>query len=156
MSHARFPVRTAARRLATTLAALALVAGFAVANPLAAPAPVAAATGNLVFNGTFASGASGWQWHPLSGVENCCAAPPNGYPNAFAHPNGGGDYIVPWQNIPNPPAGAVIHVALAASNAPTTAWGWVRSRQATSSFATRLARRSHSPACAGSARLSRA
>jgi hypothetical protein len=139
-----------------------------------------AQSGNLVYNDDFSLGTAGWNWHSLSGTETCCAGgyPPGAYPEAYAHPNGAGGYIVPWQNISDSQAGtytlsgwirtsggpqsawiqadngdfngrycqtsptntqswqqfscsfslgssATIHVALAASNDPATAWGWV-------------------------------
>lgn len=159
----------------------AVLVASIVALALAGVAPAAAQ--NLVTNGSFSSGTTGWNWHALSGVETCCASPPGGYPNAYAHPDGAGGsgvwgYIVPWQNIADNQAGtytlsgkirtsggvqevwiqadngdffgtycqtahtnttywqtfsctftlyspATIHVALAASNAPATAWGWI-------------------------------
>jgi hypothetical protein len=74
--------------------------------------PAAAVTGQLVSNGTFSSGTAGWNIPSAGGVETCCAAPTNGYPNAFFHPNGAGSgtglngYLVTWQNIAGAPSGS--------------------------------------------------
>ncbi len=64
-----------------------------------------------VYNGNFSSNTAGWNWPTQMGTENCCANPPGGYPNAYAHPDGTGSgtslgaYLVAWQNIAGAPSG---------------------------------------------------
>jgi len=86
-----------------TLAVLATLACLGLPPMIGQPA--AAATGELITNGTFGAGSAGWNWPAQMGTENCCANPPGGYPNAFAHPNGSGGYLAAWQNIANAPSG---------------------------------------------------
>ncbi len=105
------------RRLALALAVV-LAAG---AGPFAVVAPAAAA--EHITNGNFSSGAAGWNWDGLSGVETCCAAPPLGYPNAYAHPNGAGGYIAGWQDIPGAPAATyTLSGRIRTSGGPQQAW----------------------------------
>lgn len=97
-----------ARRLFT----IALVAATLGLPDVIATAPAAsAATGELMTNGNFSANTTGWNWPGQMGTETCCANPPGGYPNAYAHPNGAGTgtglsaYLVAWQNIANAPSG---------------------------------------------------
>jgi len=90
------------RGLPQLFAAVALT----VVATLGGTAPAAnAVTGNLVANGDFSASGTGWNLDPNGGVETCCAAPPVGYPNAFAHPNGAGGFIGTWQAITSTPPG---------------------------------------------------
>src|SRR4051812_29109819 len=96
--------------IATALVAVLAVACAVVAGPTPA---VQAATGELVVDGTFSAPiANIWFFPSQGGVENCCAAPPGSYPNAFLHPDGLGSgtslngYVAGWTNIANPPAGS--------------------------------------------------
>jgi hypothetical protein len=93
------------RRLLAMLLAIACLGLPAVLTPT----PALAA--QWVTNGNFTNSLNGWNWPSQMGVENCCANPPGGYPNAYAHPNGAGSgtglgaYLVAWQNIANAPSG---------------------------------------------------
>src|SRR5262245_22131347 len=92
--------------------AVVVAAACLTAPTVLSPAPAMAV--EYLTNGTFAANNAGWNWPgaPTMWYESCCANPPGGYPNAYAHPNGQGTgtslgaYLVTWQNIANAPSGS--------------------------------------------------
>lgn len=124
------PARRTRRVLVCLLAAVALTASLTVITVATRPVAARADTGELVTNGTFSAGTSGgWFFPSQGGTEGCCAAPPSGYPNAYAHPDGTGTgtslaaNIVTWQNIVSPPAGSyVLSGKIRTSGGVQSAW----------------------------------